>query len=72
MREIVPKKQIRGNTCNLPCSHRLESAKVKTISDDELFALFPGRALALGGQTGRATIEFFWTAAPRGHRRGRF
>jgi hypothetical protein len=42
-----------------------ETAKVKIISDEELFALFPGRAMALVGKPGEQQLVFVDGGAPR-------
>ena len=42
-----------------------ETAKVKIISDEELFALFPGRAMALVGKPGEQQLVFLDGGAPR-------
>jgi hypothetical protein len=64
VREIVPKKQTAATLATSPAPSA-ESAKVKTISDDELFALFPGRALALVGKPGEQQLVFLDGGAPR-------
>ena len=46
-------------------SSSAETAKVKIISDEELFALFPGRAMALVGKPGEQQLVFLDGGAPR-------
>jgi hypothetical protein len=43
-------------------SASLETARVKLISDEELFSLFPGRPLALIGKPGRQELVFLDTS----------
>jgi hypothetical protein len=42
-----------------------EASGVKTISDEELFALFPGRSLALIGKPGHQQLVFLDTPSKR-------
>ena len=42
-----------------------EESGVKMISDEELFALFPGRSLALIGKPGHQQLVFLDTPASR-------
>lgn len=42
-----------------------ETSPVKTISDEELFALFPGRSMALIGSPGRQQLVFLDGGAAR-------
>src|SRR5579859_4381204 len=48
VREVASIKQTSATPAPSPAPSA-ETAKVKTISDEELFALFPGRAMALVG-----------------------
>lgn len=48
-----------------------ESATVKFISDEELFALFPDRAMALIGKPGQQQVVFLDAPARRLHARAK-
>ena len=63
VREIASRKQTPATLATSPAPSS-ESTKVKTISDDELFALFPGRAMALVGKPGEQQLVFVDGGSP--------
>ena len=64
VREVASIKQTPAMPAPSPAPSA-ETAKVKTISDEELFALFPGRAMALVGKPGEQQLVFLDGGAPR-------
>jgi hypothetical protein len=64
VREVASIKRTSATPAPSPAPST-EAAKVKTISDEELFALFPGRAMALVGKPGEQQFVFLDGGAPR-------
>jgi hypothetical protein len=64
VREVASIKQTSATPTPSPAP-AAETTKVKIISDDELFALFPGRAMALVGKPGEQQLVFLDGGAPR-------